>query len=101
MRLIEHVAPKRSMPDVTDHIPTGFFDNASLERWLRRSLERIRMPNDFRAFERKTGRRLYITACDIDTAERVVFGSDEVPKSRSPRRSRPRRRCRSSTSPRA
>jgi len=78
MRLIEHVAPKRSMPDVTDHFPSGFFDNASLERWLRRSLERIHVPNDFQAFERETGRRLYITACDVDTAERVVFGSDEV-----------------------
>jgi NTE family protein len=78
MRLIEHVGPKRSMPDVTNHIPSGFFDNASLERWLRRSLERIRVPNDFQAFERKTGRRIYITACDVDTAERVVFGSDEV-----------------------
>ena len=77
MHLIEHVGPKRSMPAVTNHFPSGFFDNASLERWLRRSLERIRMPNDFQAFERKTGRRLYITACDIDTAERVVFGSDE------------------------
>jgi predicted acylesterase/phospholipase RssA len=77
MRLIDHVAPTRSMPSVTNHFPSGFFDNSSLERWLRRSLERIRMPNDFQAFERKTGKRLYITACDIDTAERTVFGSDE------------------------
>jgi predicted acylesterase/phospholipase RssA len=77
MRMIEHVGPKRSMPAVTNHFPSGFFDNSSIERWLRRSLERIRMPNDFQAFERKTGRKLYITACDIDTAERTVFGADE------------------------
>jgi len=78
MRVIEHVAPKRTMPAITDHFPTGIFDNVSIERWLRRSFERIRMPNDFKAFERKTGRSLYITACDLDTAERAVFGADEI-----------------------
>ena len=78
MRVIEHVAPKRSMPAITDHFPTGIFDNVSIERWLRRSFERIRVPNDFQAFERKTGRSLYITACDLDTAERAIFGADEI-----------------------
>jgi predicted acylesterase/phospholipase RssA len=78
MRLIEHIAPKRSMPTLTNHVPSGFFDNSSLEHWVRRSFERIRIPNDFRAFERKTGRRLYFTACDLDTAERAIFGADEI-----------------------
>ena len=41
MALIEHVSPSREIPALTNHIPTGFFDNASLERWLRRSLEKI------------------------------------------------------------
>ena len=77
MALLEHVSPKREVPALTNHVPSGFFDNASLERWLRRSLEKIKMPNDFRAFSRKTGRRLYVSACDLDTAERVIFGSDE------------------------
>lgn len=77
MALIEHVSPKREFPSFTNHIPTGLFDNASLERWLRENLERIGMPNDFRAFERKRGRQLYVSACDLDTAERVVFGADE------------------------
>ncbi len=77
MRLIEHVSPTRSVPSLTNHIPSGLFDNASLERWIRRNLQKIRMPNDFRAFQRKTGRSLYISACDLDTAERVMFGADE------------------------
>ena len=77
MALIEHVSPKREFPSLTNHIPTGLFDNESLERWLRGNLERIGMPNDFRAFERKRGRQLYVSACDLDTAERVVFGADE------------------------
>ena len=77
MRLLDHVSPKREIPALTNHIPSGFFDNASLERWLRNSLEKIKMPNDFRAFARKRGRKLYITACDLDTAERTIFGPDE------------------------
>ncbi|MGH0037853.1 MAG: patatin-like phospholipase family protein [Myxococcota bacterium] len=77
MQLIDHVSPKREVPNLTNHIPSGLFDNVSLERWMRRNLDRIQMPNDFRAFERKAGRKLYISACDLDTAERVMFGSDE------------------------
>jgi len=77
MSVIEHVSPSREIPALTNHIPTGLFDNSSLERWLRRSLERMRMPNDFREFTRKRGRQLYVTACDLDTADRVIFGADE------------------------
>jgi NTE family protein len=77
MSVIEHIAPKREIPALSNHMPSGFFDNASLERWLRRGLEQLGMPNDFRAFQRKRRRRLYISACDLDTAERVIFGPDE------------------------
>jgi len=77
MALIEHVSPKRELPSPTDQIPSGFFDNASLERWLRRQLEKSGLPNEFRAFEKQRKRRLYVSACDLDTAERAVFGADE------------------------
>jgi predicted acylesterase/phospholipase RssA len=77
-RLIEHTAPTRSLPAPTDYIPTGMFDNSSLERWLRQNLDRLSMPNDFGAFQRKRGIELYLSACNLDTAERVVFGGDEV-----------------------
>jgi predicted acylesterase/phospholipase RssA len=77
MRLLDHISPKREFPALTNHVPSGFFDNSSLERWLRRCLERIELPNDFRAFERETRRKLYITSCDLDTAERAIFGADE------------------------
>lgn len=77
LALLQHVSPTREIPALTNHIPSGFFDNASLEHWLRRNLERMRMPNDFRAFQRKRNRSLYITACDLDTAERELFGPDE------------------------
>ncbi len=77
MRLIDHVSPTREIPALTNHIPTGLFDNSNLERWLRRNLEKIGVPNDFRAFERARGCKLYISACDLDTAERAIFGADE------------------------
>ena len=77
LALLDHVSPSREIPALTNHIPSGLFDNASLERWLRRNLERMRVPNDFRAFARRRNRTLYITACDLDTAERETFGPDE------------------------
>ena len=44
---------------------------------MRRALEKIGIPNDFRAFVRRRERELYLSACDLDTAERVIFGADE------------------------
>ncbi len=80
MAMLRHVSPHREIPALTNHIPSGLFDNSSLERWLRSNLERMRMPNDFRAFARRRNRHLYITACDLDTAERAIFGPDENPE---------------------
>ena len=77
LRVIEHVSPKREIPALTNHIPSGLFDNKRLEVWLRENLERNGIPNDFRAFERRRKRSLYLSACDLDTAERVIFGADE------------------------
>ncbi|MDH3519901.1 MAG: patatin-like phospholipase family protein, partial [Myxococcales bacterium] len=39
LRLLAHVSPKRTFPALSNHVPSGFFDNASLERWLRRSFQ--------------------------------------------------------------
>ena len=77
LKIIEHVSPKREIPALTNHIPSGLFDNRRLEIWLRENLQRNDLPNDFRAFERKRKRALYLSACDLDTAERVIFGADE------------------------
>ncbi len=77
MRFIEHVSPSREIPALINHIPTALFSNEKIELWLRRQLQHLRMPNDFRGFERRRNRQLYITACDLDTAERAVFGADE------------------------
>lgn len=59
------------------YLPSGLFDNSTLEAYLRKNLENNGFPNDFRSFFRHTGKELYITAMNLDTAERAVFGHDE------------------------
>lgn len=77
VRLRDEVSPSRSFPNVSDVVPSGLMTNAPLEQWLRRNLEKIGMPNDFVRFAAERGRSLYIAACELDTAERVIFGADE------------------------
>src|SRR4249919_659302 len=63
-------------------VPTGFFDNAQIESFLRKVFEARGRSNDFRQLERK----LYVVAVDIDNGEAVRFGSpgwDDVPISRA------------------
>jgi predicted acylesterase/phospholipase RssA len=73
----EALAKRRSFPDPTDYLPSGFFDNSTIERYLHHNFERVGVANDFRSLHRSTGRELYIGATNLDTAERVVFGHDE------------------------
>jgi predicted acylesterase/phospholipase RssA len=67
----------RRLPMPHYYLPSGMFDNVTIERYLRRNLESNGLPNDFRSFQRHTDKDLYITAMNLDTAERVVFGHDE------------------------
>ncbi len=73
----EAIWNRRDFPSLLDHLPTGLFDNASIERYIRRNLQRAGLTNDFRILHRRTKRELYISAMNLDTAERVVFGHDE------------------------
>ncbi len=73
----EALAKRRALPSPLDYLPSGLFDNASIERYLRRNLERAGIPNEFRDLQRVTKKELYIGAMNLDTAERVVFGYDE------------------------
>jgi len=67
----------RSRPSPLDYLPSGLFDNSSIEHYLRSNLQNAGLPNDFRQLYRATGKELYISAMNLDTAERVVFGHDE------------------------
>jgi len=71
------LAKQRALPSPLDYLPSGLFDNSPIERYLRRNFEAAGMPNDFSGLYRHTGKELYISAMNLDTAERVVFGHDE------------------------
>jgi NTE family protein len=72
------VTPSRRAPSLFYGIPSGIFDNIQIERYLRSNMAKNKLPNDFRELYRQRGKELYITAMNLDTAERVVFGHDEV-----------------------
>jgi NTE family protein len=73
----EALAERRPFPSPLDYVPAGFFDNSSIERYLRANLDAAGISNDFRELFRATKRELYIGAMNLDTAERVIFGYDE------------------------
>jgi predicted acylesterase/phospholipase RssA len=75
--IAEAIWNHRDFPSLLDHLPTGLFDNSSIERYIRRNLQNAGLTNDFRTLHRQTKRELYISAMNLDTAERVVFGHDE------------------------
>jgi predicted acylesterase/phospholipase RssA len=63
-------------------IPTGLFDNASIQRYLQAAFSAPGRSDDFRQLER----RLYVVATDLDTGAAVTFGRpghDHVPISKA------------------
>jgi NTE family protein len=67
-------------------LPSGAYTGAGIERYIREVLSEPGRTDDFR----ELGCELYLTATDLDTCERVVFGvegSDQVPISTAVRAS--------------
>jgi len=65
------------LPSLASFVPSGVFDNSAIESYLRKNLQRARVPNNFTLLELERGKKLYIHAVDLDTAQDVVFGPDE------------------------
>ena len=67
---------------LAEALPTGLYTGEGIERYVRRILSDPDRTNDFR----QLACELYLAATDLDTCERVVFGSegwDDVPISRA------------------
>jgi predicted acylesterase/phospholipase RssA len=71
-----------SMMDVVlglaEGLPSGLYDGNGIERYMREALADPDRTNDFRMLDNE----LYLTATDLDTCERIVFGTegwDDVP----------------------
>jgi NTE family protein len=67
----------REFPFPLDYLPSGLFDNSTIERYLRQNIEEQRLTNDFKVLYRVRRRELFIVAMNLDTGERVVFGHNE------------------------
>ena len=71
-----------SLRRLAQALPAGIFDSAPLQAYMQRLAESRGFPDDFRKLRRK----LYIVATDLDTSERVTFGSpgwDDIPVSQA------------------
>jgi predicted acylesterase/phospholipase RssA len=58
--------------ELAEGLPSGAYTGAGIESYLRRMLGEPGRSDDFRELRRE----LYLTATDLDTCERVVFGQD-------------------------
>lgn len=75
--VLEALLAARDFPFPLDYLPSGVFDNSTLEEYLRENIERNQMSNDFKVLYRARHKELFIVAMNLDTAERVVFGHNE------------------------
>jgi predicted acylesterase/phospholipase RssA len=57
---------------IAEGLPSGMYSGKGIEDYVRRVLDDEGRTDDFRQLERE----LFITATDLDTCERVVFGAD-------------------------
>jgi NTE family protein len=67
---------------LAEALPTGLYSNAGIGDYVEQALEEAGRVNDFRLLDRE----LYVTATDLDTCERLVFGEpgwDDVPISKA------------------
>lgn len=58
---------------LAEGLPTGLYSNRGIEQYMQEVLSREGRTNDFREIDSD----LLITACDLDTCERIVLGRDE------------------------
>jgi len=58
--------------ELAEGLPSGVYTGSGIDRYLRKVLSEPGRSNDFR----EVPRELYLTATDLDTCERVVFGAD-------------------------
>lgn len=75
--LLRGLRTHRSFPFALDYLPAGAFDNAGIERFLRRGFAARGISNHFDTLRRERGKQLFVAAVNLDTAERVVFGPDQ------------------------
>ncbi len=74
---IKEQIKEEDLPSLVALLPSGLFDNAPIEAYIRHNIKRNKLTNDFLETYKLTKKRLYISAVRLDSASRVVFGPDE------------------------
>jgi NTE family protein len=67
---------------LAEALPTGFYSGSGIADYIEEAIEETGGVNDFRLLEKE----LYLTATDLDTCERIVFGEEgwsDVPISKA------------------
>jgi NTE family protein len=85
-RQVGHVSALDVVLGIAEGLPSGLYTGRGIEDYVRRVLEADGRTDDFRRLDHQ----LFITATDLDTCERVVFGidgCDDVPISTAVRAS--------------
>ncbi len=75
--LVRALYSTRDLPPIMSAMPSGAFNNQALEKYLRNNIKKNRMSNNFKVLKKMRGKDLYITAMELDTSDRVIFGWDE------------------------
>jgi len=60
------------------YLPNGIFKTDRIERSTRKNLEKNNLCNNFNELFLKTRKELYIVAMNLDTAQRSIFGHDQI-----------------------
>lgn len=76
-RTVTRALAMRPMPSFLSLLPSGFFDNSGIEKYLRENIIRNHLANDFKTLEKMRRKKLYICAMTLDGAGRAIFGPDE------------------------
>ncbi|MBU4484180.1 patatin-like phospholipase family protein, partial [bacterium] len=77
-RFTEMSSKSGSVPSWFHILPSGVFDNAPIERYVRENIKKNNLTNSFVDAKKISGKSLYIIAMTLDGAKRVIFGPDEV-----------------------
>ena len=72
--IVRGLRSHRSFPFALDYLPAGAFDNSGIESFLRRGFAARGITNNFETLLRERGKKLFVAAVNLDTAERVIFG---------------------------
>ncbi len=73
----KEVITNQSLPGLMELLPSGLFDNRYMEAYIRSNIDANHLTNSFQEAYEMTGKRLYISAMQLDQAKRVLFGMDE------------------------